>query len=82
MITYFLMASIFMVGAGSLPLVTSASWTPLVSSGLAVAGKFAMGGLFSVIFLYTSELYPTIVRFVSERLEGILTSGVWEVVWV
>lgn len=36
-----------------------------LTSGLAIAGKFAMGGLFSVIFLYTAELYPTIVRYCS-----------------
>ena len=36
-----------------------------LTSGLAIAGKFAMGGLFSVIFLYTVELYPTIIRYVS-----------------
>ena len=33
-----------------------------LTSGLAISGKFAMGGLFSVIFLYTVELYPTIIR--------------------
>ena len=34
-----------------------------LSSGLAIAGKFAMAGLFSVIFIYTSELYPTVIRY-------------------
>lgn len=58
--TYFLLAAVFMISAG----VTLAANVDMVylSSGLAIAGKFAMGGLFSVIFLYTSELYPTIIR--------------------
>lgn len=60
LLAYFSMASVCMVGAG-----IALAYLPhqvYLSSGLAVAGKFAMGGLFSVIFLYTSELYPTIIR--------------------
>ena len=38
---------------------------PKLMTALAIAGKFAMGGLFSVIFLYTAELFPTIIRYVS-----------------
>ncbi|KAL4223163.1 hypothetical protein ACF0H5_016635 [Mactra antiquata] len=62
LLTYFLLASLFMISAGVMPLVYSSSNTVYVSSILAICGKFAMGGLFSVIFLYTSELYPTIIR--------------------
>ncbi|WAR02642.1 ORCT-like protein [Mya arenaria] len=62
LMTYFFLASAFMVGSGTLPLLASGPSIPLISSGLAICGKFAMGGLFSVIFLYTSELYPTVVR--------------------
>ncbi|XP_053376201.1 organic cation transporter protein-like [Mercenaria mercenaria] len=61
LLTYFMLASLFMIGAGVVPLALK-NVSVYVTSGLAIAGKFAMGGLFSVIFLYTSELYPTIVR--------------------
>ncbi|KAH3882706.1 hypothetical protein DPMN_006650 [Dreissena polymorpha] len=62
LMVYFMLASVFMIGAGVIPLTVQGSQVAMVSSGLAIAGKFAMGGLFSVIFLYTSELYPTIIR--------------------
>lgn len=61
LLIYFKLASLFMIGAGVVPLLM-ANASIYITSGLAIAGKFAMGGLFSVIFLYTSELYPTIVR--------------------
>lgn len=62
LLAYFTMASVFMIGAGVIPYFTANSDWLYVASALAIAGKFAMGGLFSVIFLYTSELYPTIIR--------------------
>ncbi|OWF41581.1 organic cation transporter protein-like [Mizuhopecten yessoensis] len=33
-----------------------------LSTGFAIFGKFGMGGVFSLTFLYTSELYPTVIR--------------------
>lgn len=62
LISYFTLASVFMIGAGVIPFFTSNSDWLYAASALAIAGKFAMGGLFSVIFLYTSELYPTVIR--------------------
>ncbi|XP_060564193.1 organic cation transporter protein-like [Ruditapes philippinarum] len=61
LLIYFMLASLFMISAGVIPFAF-ADVNVYITSGLAIAGKFAMGGLFSVIFLYTSELYPTIVR--------------------
>ena len=62
---YFTLASIFCISAG-VALMSKADVgfdKSYLTSGLAIAGKFAMGGLFSVIFLYTVELYPTIIRY-------------------
>ncbi|XP_076452740.1 solute carrier family 22 member 13-like [Babylonia areolata] len=33
-----------------------------VSTAFAIVGRFFMGGLFSIIFVYTTELYPTVIR--------------------
>ena len=38
----------------------------MISTGFAIAGRFGMGGLFCIIFLYTTELYPTVIRQVSQ----------------
>lgn len=62
LLTYFTLASILMVTAGVIPLAVSSSNASKIASGFAIAGKFAMGGLFAVIFIYTAELYPTAVR--------------------
>lgn len=35
---------------------------PLVRTTLAVFGKGCLSGSFSCLFLYTSELYPTVLR--------------------
>ena len=31
---------------------------------LALTGRISLGGNFSTIFIYTSELYPTVIRYV------------------
>ena len=58
LLVYFMLASLFLISAGLLPMFLDAS-----TVGLAIAGKFAMGGLFCMIFLYTSELFPTVIRY-------------------
>ena len=37
-----------------------------LATALAVMGKFGMAGCFSVILLYTCELYPTVIRLVKK----------------
>ncbi|XP_060062784.1 organic cation transporter protein-like [Ylistrum balloti] len=63
------LAAFFMVGA--LSCITAGilsffseqgSMMSQFSTGFAVFGKFGMGGVFSLTFLYTSELYPTVIR--------------------
>ena len=39
----------------------------MIATGFAIAGRFGMGGLFCMIFLYTTELYPTVIRQVPLR---------------
>ncbi|CAH1801726.1 unnamed protein product [Owenia fusiformis] len=34
----------------------------MVATGFALVGKFGQAGTFAVIFLYSSELYPTVIR--------------------
>ncbi|XP_053384764.1 organic cation transporter protein-like [Mercenaria mercenaria] len=62
LLTYFTLASILMITAGVIPLAVSSTDASYIASGFAIAGKFAMGGLFATIFIYTAELYPTAVR--------------------
>ena len=38
-----------------------------ISTGFAIVGKFGMAGVFSIIFVYSSELYPTVIRYVFRR---------------
>ena len=45
-------------------LVFAASGTDLrmVSTALAMLGRLGMAGCFSIIFLFSCELYPTVIR--------------------
>ncbi|PRD24071.1 UNVERIFIED_CONTAM: Solute carrier family 22 member 8 [Trichonephila clavipes] len=38
---------------------------PLLKTSLAMAGKFCVTGSFGLLYLYTSEMYPTAVRSVT-----------------
>ena len=65
LLTYFSLAAFFCMSSGVMMLdVDFGISKPKLMTALAIAGKFAMGGLFSVIFLYTAELFPTIIRYV------------------
>ncbi|EHB13913.1 Solute carrier family 22 member 13, partial [Heterocephalus glaber] len=48
---------------------------PMVVTVLAVVGKFSMAASFTISYMYTAELFPTIVRLVSifSRITGMLT---------
>ena len=35
-----------------------------IATTFAIVGRFFMAGLFSMIFVYTTELYPTVIRCV------------------
>lgn len=40
----------------------SPSGLPTVATVLAVVGKFASSSAFTISYVYTAELYPTIIR--------------------
>ena len=60
---YFLIGGVALIIAASIP-KTTASGTDIawVSTMLAWIGKFSTAGCWSVIFLYASEIYPTMIR--------------------
>lgn len=59
LIFYFFLASSTCITSGVLLATNSAE---IIATAFAIAGRFGMGGLFCIIFLYTSELYPTVIR--------------------
>lgn len=63
LLAFFLIGAISCITAGALSFFSKkGSMMSEVSTGLAIFGKFGMGGVFSLTFLYTSELYPTVIR--------------------
>ncbi|XP_046357284.2 solute carrier family 22 member 6-A-like [Haliotis rufescens] len=73
-ISFALLAAVTCIIAGALPSGETDSGVDLtlVSTGFAIVGRFAVGGLFSLIFLYTSEVYPTVIRNI-----GMGTCAFW-----
>ncbi|KAK6189071.1 hypothetical protein SNE40_005116 [Patella caerulea] len=73
MIFYGFFASVTCIIAGALPKVSeNGTDLTMISTGFAIAGRFSMAGMFSVIFLFTSELYPTVIRNI-----GLGTCAFW-----
>ncbi|ELU14225.1 hypothetical protein CAPTEDRAFT_220884 [Capitella teleta] len=81
---YLLIGGITCIIAGVIPSHTS-SGTDIrwLSRSLAVLGRFSMAGCFSILFLYTSEVFPTVIRNVSvgtcsfwTRMGGVLAPQV------
>ena len=66
LVVYFLIGGIALIIAASIPKTMpngeSIAW---LSTALAWIGKFSTAGCWSVIFLYASELYPTLIRNVA-----------------
>uniref|UniRef100_A0A8C8T0J7 Solute carrier family 22 (organic anion transporter), member 8 n=1 Tax=Peromyscus maniculatus bairdii TaxID=230844 RepID=A0A8C8T0J7_PERMB len=63
---------LLLAGGAILALIFVSSEMPLVRTTLAVFGKGCLSGSFSCLFLYTSELYPTVLR-----QTGMGVSNVW-----
>ncbi|KAK3606532.1 hypothetical protein CHS0354_041491 [Potamilus streckersoni] len=81
---YFLLAAASCITAGGLMFQPNpsqeVSWAV---TAFAIAGKFGMGGVFCVIAMYTSELYPTVIRNIGmgscsfcTRLGGVIAPQV------
>ncbi|XP_025090427.1 solute carrier family 22 member 13-like isoform X3 [Pomacea canaliculata] len=64
LLVYFFSAAACCISASAIPRRTTSSGVKLedVSTALAITGRFFTAGLFSVIFVYTTELYPTVIR--------------------
>ncbi|XP_048252017.1 solute carrier family 22 member 6-B-like [Haliotis rufescens] len=72
-VTFALLAAVTCIVAGALPSGKTASELHLtLSTGFAIVGRFAVAALFSLYFLYTSELYPTVIRNI-----GMGTCAFW-----
>ncbi|KAL1788074.1 solute carrier family 22 member 8 [Sigmodon hispidus] len=63
---------LLLAGGAILALIFVSSEMTLVKTALAVFGKGCLSGSFSCLFLYTSELYPTVLR-----QTGMGISNVW-----
>ncbi|OWF37781.1 Solute carrier family 22 member 5 [Mizuhopecten yessoensis] len=59
---YFLLAGSCCILAGVIPFAGTGDDISKASTSFAIIGRFGMGGVFSVILVYTSELYPTVIR--------------------
>lgn len=64
LLLYFIVGSISSIIAGAIPIIGAGTQMSLsmISTGSAIVGKFGMAGVFSIIFVYSSELYPTVIR--------------------
>lgn len=40
---------------------------PVIVTVIAVIGKFSLAASFTIVYVYTAELYPTVVRCVCKR---------------
>ncbi|XP_060062849.1 solute carrier family 22 member 3-like [Ylistrum balloti] len=76
---YFLLGGACCILAGVIPFAGTGEDISKASTSFAIIGRFGMGGVFSVIVLYTSELYPTVIRsigmgccFFLTRVGGLL----------
>ncbi|XP_049341819.1 solute carrier family 22 member 13b [Astyanax mexicanus] len=55
-------AALFLGGTACLVISAVPSDYPIVVTVIAVIGKFALAASFSIVYVYTAELYPTVVR--------------------
>ncbi|KAK3084599.1 hypothetical protein FSP39_016090 [Pinctada imbricata] len=68
MVIFFLIGALSCIVAGAIPFIWKGKedWSEetlkLLVTGFAMVGKFGLSGVFSLIFLYSSELYPTVIR--------------------
>ncbi|GFT10802.1 organic cation transporter protein [Nephila pilipes] len=60
-----LIALMFVGGAACVAIVPVPEDLPWLSTSFAMAGKFCVTGSFGLLYLYTSELFPTVVRNVT-----------------
>ncbi|KAJ8010949.1 hypothetical protein DPEC_G00080460 [Dallia pectoralis] len=54
--------SLFIGGAACLLILAVPEDLPVVTTVIAVVGKFALASSFTIVYVYTAELYPTVVR--------------------
>ncbi|XP_045066256.1 solute carrier family 22 member 13-like [Coregonus clupeaformis] len=71
--------ALFFGGTACLVLLAIPDDLPVVTTVIAVLGKFALAASFTIVYVYTAELYPTVVRqngvglnSMSARVAGIL----------
>nr|XP_022342565.1 organic cation transporter protein-like [Crassostrea virginica] len=68
LLVFFVIGGVACITAGIIPFVWSTTnksdmvTRQKIITGCAIVGKFGASGVFSLTFLYTSELYPTIIR--------------------
>ncbi|CAB1341256.1 unnamed protein product, partial [Coregonus sp. 'balchen'] len=56
--------ALFFGGTACLVLLAIPDDLPVVTTVIAVLGKFALAASFTIVYVYTAELYPTVVRYV------------------
>ncbi|XP_075994246.1 solute carrier family 22 member 13-like [Genypterus blacodes] len=64
-------AALFLAGSACLLLLAIPKDLPVVITALAVLGKFAATASFTLVYVYTAELYPTILRQNGIGLSGM-----------
>lgn len=64
LLLYFAVGAVSCIISGAVPFGHYSSKIDLskVATAFAIIGKFGMAGVFSIIFVYSSELYPTVIR--------------------
>lgn len=68
MLIFFVIGGLACITAGVIPFIWKVAnmdekaRRQMTITGFAIVGKFGASGVFSLIFLYTSELYPTVIR--------------------
>uniref|UniRef100_G1PTR8 Major facilitator superfamily (MFS) profile domain-containing protein n=1 Tax=Myotis lucifugus TaxID=59463 RepID=G1PTR8_MYOLU len=65
--------ALLLAGASILALIFVPSDLQALRTGLAVFGKGCLSSSFSCLFLYTSELYPTVIRQTGMGVSNMLT---------
>lgn len=65
LLMFFVIGSVSCIIAGAIPIAHNGKIVgPIanVEKSFAIMGKFGLAGVFSIIFVYSSELYPTVIR--------------------
>ncbi|XP_063419083.1 solute carrier family 22 member 3-like [Mytilus trossulus] len=71
LLLFFVIGSVSCIVAGSIPIALAGA-SGMAEKVFAIIGKFGMAGVFSIIFVYSSELYPTVIRSI-----GMGTCAFW-----